>query len=85
LFFLGSGGPLLLLNGLQGADGGEDVAGFGFLATGYGNDGCRGLGGRGWCCGWRLGFMRCGWLAGLMDGKGIKQRWVPGCLQARDV
>ena len=28
------GGPLLLLDAFEGADGGEDVAGFGFLAAG---------------------------------------------------
>ena len=31
------GGPLLLLDVLDGADGGEDVAGFGFFAAGDGN------------------------------------------------
>ena len=29
LLLLGGGGPLFLLDGLEGADGGEDVAGFG--------------------------------------------------------
>jgi hypothetical protein len=42
LFFLGGCLPLLLLDGLEGADGGEDVAGLGFFATGDG------LGGGGW-------------------------------------
>jgi len=37
LFFLGSRGPLLLLDGLEGADGGENVAGFAFFATGDGD------------------------------------------------
>jgi len=34
LLFVRSGGTFLLLKGFQGADGGEDVAGFGLLAAG---------------------------------------------------
>ena len=37
LLLLRGGGPLLLLDGLEGADGGEDVAGLGFFAAGDGN------------------------------------------------
>jgi hypothetical protein len=37
LFFLRSCDPLILLDGLEGADGGEDVAGFGLFATGDGS------------------------------------------------
>ena len=36
-FSSGGGGPLLLLDGLEGADGGEDVAGLGFFAAGDGD------------------------------------------------
>ena len=36
LLLLGRGGPLLLLDAFQGADGGEDVAGLGFFAAGDG-------------------------------------------------
>ena len=37
LLLLRRGGPLLLLDGLEGADGGDDVAGFGFFAAGDGD------------------------------------------------
>jgi hypothetical protein len=46
LFFLVSCGPPLLLDGLQRADGGEDVAGFGFFAAGDGLSGGGRMSGR---------------------------------------
>ena len=59
LLLLRRGGPLLLLDGLQGADGGEDVAGLGFLAAG---DGSRGVltGERRGSCGWYAYLRRDG-------------------------
>ena len=71
---LGRGGPLLLLDALEGADGGEDVAGFRFFAAG--NDGR---------CVWRAVFRTGGGRIGrarCFGGRGHDgdQRWdVLGC------
>ena len=59
LLLLQGGGPLLLLDALEGADGGEDVAGFGFFAAGDGNR-----------CRWRGVFKRGSGRIGRVGGFG---------------
>ena len=64
LFLLRRGRPLFLLDGLEGADGGEDVAGFGFFAAGDGT------GDGGWV------FRRVSRWVGRVDGFGGAADWL---------
>jgi hypothetical protein len=67
LFFLGSCRTLLLLDGLERAYGGEDVAGFGFFATGDGyRSGSRLF--------WRV-IRTLFLLLNALDGQG--RQWIP--------
>src|SRR5579884_1168227 len=89
LFLLGCCRSLLRLNGFQGADGGENIAGLGLLAAGNGHDGRRMLrmGGVRFRtiallsrrrCLWRYSWLRLG--GGGAGRKGVKQcRLAPRC------